>query len=367
MNWTIVRYIALVAWCISATGCTICQLARRTVWQEPAAYSWKHDRRHSTETYLQWANTELAEEASRCPDLFGNPDYVMGFRDGFVDFVWAGGTGEPPPIPPRQFWNVMLRSPDGKTRANLWFDGYRHGAAVARDGGYRDLGTIRSSLVGFANAREEFSFPPMMDEMAAPDAPQAWQDGEMLPEPPAAAPLLPSPFESGDAPADNAAAGPAAESAPASTPAPEEAPFQDDPQPPPAETEYQPLSMDAAIRAQHVNPQHDATANVTSLQKPEAGEFGVQPAILLKEKHDDGDNLESDSSGNHSVSTVKFVEERRDNETESASSYRGEESQRQSQAATIAQRAFHRNSFRGWTRSGSAASASSSQLRVLDE
>ncbi|HEX2473432.1 MAG TPA: hypothetical protein VHK01_01725, partial [Lacipirellulaceae bacterium] len=310
MNWTVVQNIALVACCVSAMGCTICQQARRTLWQEPAAYSWKHDRRRSAEAYLLWANAELAEEASRCPDLFGDPDYIMGFRDGFVDFVWAGGTGEPPPIPPRQFWNVMLRSPNGKARANLWFDGYRHGAAVARDGGYRDLGRVHSSLVGFTSQREQLPFLPMMDEIAAPDAPQAWQEGEVLPEPPAAAPSLPSPFESGDAPADDAAADPAAESVPASTPVLEETPFQDDPQAPAAETGDQPLSMDAAPSEQHVNPQHEATAQVeTSLQAPEADEFDVQPAILLKEKQDNGSNFESDSSGNQPVSTVKFVED----------------------------------------------------------
>jgi hypothetical protein len=349
-------------------GCTICQQARRTLWQEPAAYSWKHDRRRSSEAYLQWANAELAEESNRCPELFGNPDYVMGFRDGFVDFVWAGGTGEPPPIPPRQFWNVMLRSPDGKSRANLWFDGYRHGAAMARDGGYRDLGRVHSSLVGFANQREQLPFLPMMDEMAAPDAPHAWQQGEMLPEPPSTAPSLPSPFENGDAPAGDTSAEPAVESAPTGSPAVDETPFQDDTQPPPAEIDDQPLSMDAATPEKRFNPQHEATAkNEISLQEPEAGEFDVLPAILLKDKQDYESNLESDSTANHPVSTVKFVEEPGDSETESALACRGEESQRQSGAATTARRAFHRNRFRGWTRSETSDLGSNSQVRVLTE
>jgi hypothetical protein len=347
-------------------GCTICQQARRTLWEEPAAYSWKHDRRRSAEAYLQWANAELAEEASRCPDLFGNPDYVMGFRDGFVDFVWAGGTGEPPPVPPRPFWNVMLRSPDGKARANQWFDGYRHGADVARDRGYRDLGTVHSSLVGFANRRDPLTYPPLMNGIPAPDAAQPWQESEPLPQPSGAAPQQPSPFESDAAPEDDSAGDPATESGPATTPAVEETPFQDDPQAPSAESDDQPLSLDAAANEPHLEPPHEVTENnKTSSQEPETGEFDVQPAILLNENQATGSNLESASTVNHPLSTVKFTEKPSDSEAD-ASPHCGQQSQRVAGATNAARRAIRRNSFRGWTRSGTATSASHSQLRVLD-
>jgi hypothetical protein len=358
MNWTIVRYIALVAWCMSTMGCTICQLARRTIWQEPAAYSWKHDRRRSSETYLQWANAELAEQASRCPDLFGDPDYVMGFRDGFIDFVWAGGTGEPPPVPPRQFWNVMLRSPDGKVRAELWFDGYRHGSAVARDGGYRDLGRVHSSLVGYAHGAQHLTFPPAMDGMPALDPPQQWQDGEVLPDPPFAAPSLPPPFKIDNTPAQESAATPAEESAPTSIPASEDTPFQDDPQRTPAETDDQPLSLDAATPAQHVYPQQEVPAqNEALLHEAEAGEFDVLRAILVKGDHDDATPNESYSTNHRPASTVKFAVESSDGEANSAST----------NFHRAAHRQVNRHNFRGWTRSGAPESASSSKLRVLQE
>src|SRR5262245_40493593 len=32
--------------------------------------------------------------------------YADGFRQGFVDYLNAGGTGEPPPVPPRKYWGV---------------------------------------------------------------------------------------------------------------------------------------------------------------------------------------------------------------------------------------------------------------------
>src|SRR4029079_17454825 len=65
------------------------------------------------------------------------------------------GTGEPPPVPPRQYWNAILRTEHGKQRANQWFEGYRHGARVARDGDFREMGIVHSSASGVpSNAGE---------------------------------------------------------------------------------------------------------------------------------------------------------------------------------------------------------------------
>jgi hypothetical protein len=122
------------------------------MWYEPKAFSWKHDRRRSVEVYRQWAEQAWREESVNCPEMAGASDYILGFTDGFVDYVYGGGNGEPPPVPPRHFWNVMLRSPEGKQRADQWFAGYRHGARTARAGGFRDLGTVRSTLFGLGDS-----------------------------------------------------------------------------------------------------------------------------------------------------------------------------------------------------------------------
>jgi hypothetical protein len=153
---------------------------------EPEAFSWKHDRQRSTEVYEQWAERVWGEESANCPEMASERDYYLGFRDGFVDYVWAGGNGEPPPVPPRHLWNVMRRSPDGKRRADLWFDGYRHGARVARIGGYREMGTIRTSLVGLTHDAHDMGYPndamgPQLPGRIEPVPPE-----QVLPEPPVA-------------------------------------------------------------------------------------------------------------------------------------------------------------------------------------
>jgi hypothetical protein len=165
------------------------------MWHEPAAYSWKHDRKRSVEVYQEWAERAWLEIVGECPELVGNLDYALGFRDGFVDYVYAGGNGEPPPVPPRQYWNVMLRSPEGKQLADLWFAGYRHGAQIARDGGYRDLGTIRTSLVSAAEPFDQSLYAPMLGEPHGERMDSYGSQPESVPDPRAASdsPALPAP------------------------------------------------------------------------------------------------------------------------------------------------------------------------------
>jgi hypothetical protein len=174
---------ALIVCCAAFSGCTVCQNFKRTMWHEPAAFSWKHDRRLSVEVYREWAGRAWQQASLDCPQMLSDNDYALGFRDGFVDYVYAGGNGEPPPVPPRPYWNVMLRSPEGKQRADRWFAGYRHGAQSARVGGYRELGTIRTSLVGAAEPFDTSLYTPQLAAPQGADAVGAGLPKESLPEP----------------------------------------------------------------------------------------------------------------------------------------------------------------------------------------
>jgi hypothetical protein len=349
MNWTLFIYGALALWGVSATGCNLCYNAMRTVWYEPKAYSWKHDRRRSIESYSLWADAALADEASRCPDRFGEPDYIMGFRDGFVDFVYLGGTGEPPPVPPRQFWNVMLRSPEGNERANLWFDGYRHGAAVARDGGYRELGRVRSSLAGIASGPQYAAYPSPIDGTEAYGADESLPYGEMLPELPADAPRT-TPAEGRDAELPEPENEPQSLPAPRNTPAVVEPPFRDDPEPPADENgRDQPLSMNAPALHEQAAQQQARTADGDTPLAADVEHFGVQPAILLNEETDG--RREAIVIQKSPASTMRFVNEQTKDEP---------------LATTIgvgrAGREVRRTSFRGWSRRITADSTSSYQI-----
>jgi hypothetical protein len=87
-----------------------------------------------------WA-TARAEADDYQHDPF-SPDERRGFIDGYVDYLEAGGTGEPPALPPRKYWKAVYNTPQGRLAVQHWFQGYEFGAAMAKLSGHRQLVTI---------------------------------------------------------------------------------------------------------------------------------------------------------------------------------------------------------------------------------
>jgi hypothetical protein len=96
----------------------------------------------------QWASQAWNAECQAHPGWTWSEDHACGFRDGFEEYLWHGGNGEPPPLPPVKYRAVQYQTPQGYQAIEEWFAGYRHGAAVAHQGGYRNLVTGPSSLHG---------------------------------------------------------------------------------------------------------------------------------------------------------------------------------------------------------------------------
>jgi hypothetical protein len=130
-----------------SVGCTPWTLARRTLFTELHEYPRVTDGRLSSRQYTRWAKAEWREYASQHPDVSHSSDYVSGFMHGFTCQVRAGGTTDPPPVPPRRYWRVGYRNDRGDQAIQDWYAGYRHGAQTARDNGYRDRATVPSSLL----------------------------------------------------------------------------------------------------------------------------------------------------------------------------------------------------------------------------
>ncbi len=180
------RFIPHVTLCLAALllgiaqaagCCSPCFLAGRTLIGEPSRYSVRVDRKRSLTLYRTWAEQHWQQEAGSCAsDCPLTADYHAGFVTGFVDYVYAGGSGEPSPVPPREYWKVSQSSPQGKQRVNQWFAGYRHGARLAHEGGYREAGTIQLSL---AESSENVPWEPTSGETATATTPQE----ESLPTP----------------------------------------------------------------------------------------------------------------------------------------------------------------------------------------
>jgi hypothetical protein len=74
-------------------------------------------------------------------------DYAVGFKQGFTDYVEMGGCGNAPPTPPPHYRTLHYQTPQGHHAIEEWYAGFRHGAAVAREGGYRQFIIVPSSTV----------------------------------------------------------------------------------------------------------------------------------------------------------------------------------------------------------------------------
>jgi hypothetical protein len=94
----------------------------------------------------RWADEAWQTACAEHPSLAQDSDYAAGFKDGFVEHVWRGGNGEPPPLPPLKYRALRYQTPAGYQAIESWFNGYRQGAFAAAHGGYRDLVTGPSSL-----------------------------------------------------------------------------------------------------------------------------------------------------------------------------------------------------------------------------
>jgi hypothetical protein len=162
-----------------------------------------------------WAK-ECWQRICRCKrGAVFSQDYACGFEDGFVTYVWHGGCGEPPPVPPKKYRKARYRTPEGCRAIEQWFAGFRHGVAVARENGFRRLVTGPSSLPPLPSPGPDMPPPPppgavsqpvpapgpQLEELPLPHTvPESSEGDKPLPASPelgpaAAGNLVPVPFE----------------------------------------------------------------------------------------------------------------------------------------------------------------------------
>ena len=148
----------------------------------------------------------LADDAWAEASNIGGPyskHYARGFREGFIDFLNDGGhvsLGDVPLVPPRSYWRVFYQSPEGNLAIRDWYDGWRHGVAMARQSGYRDLTVLPTTVpVLDDGGKDGVSREPRRPEPPAP-LPQPKEEPtvppvvepEMPTRPPVADPPKPS-------------------------------------------------------------------------------------------------------------------------------------------------------------------------------
>jgi hypothetical protein len=139
------RMLLLLGLGAAVPGCTPLANVAKVCFCQPAAYCLGMDEWVSKCHDAALAEDAWAQYQAYQPDACYSDDFVDGFKAGFADYLYAGGTGEPPPVPPRTYWKAQYESPLGQQMMQDWFTGFRQGSAVARASGYREAITVPAS------------------------------------------------------------------------------------------------------------------------------------------------------------------------------------------------------------------------------
>ncbi len=170
------KTMVLLCCCGWLSGCSIVGTATHNVLTEIHQHQEDHaeHRRNADLATQAWAEYQAGHAATALSDAFAD-----GFQAGFADYLYAGGTGEPPALPPRHYWKVGYESAAGHQAMEDWFAGFRAGANVARDSGYRRWTVLPTS----ANcpAAETVTVPPAL--LPAPVSPPVLQEPLPSPQP----------------------------------------------------------------------------------------------------------------------------------------------------------------------------------------
>jgi hypothetical protein len=145
----------------------------------------------------RWAEQAWAETCAADGAEPRSPDYAAGFKDGFAEYLFRGGNGEPPLVASLCYRGARYQTPQGYQAIQDWFTGYRHGASVAKKSGAREWITGPSSL----RAATPGPAPPV----APAPPPEGQPDQTAKPRPQ----VLPPPHPIPDAMPPKKSAGPA--------------------------------------------------------------------------------------------------------------------------------------------------------------
>jgi hypothetical protein len=148
--------------------------------------------------FRKLAKQAWAEVQGNCPQHF-SADYACGFQDGFVDYLYAGGCGEPTTQLPKRYLRFHEQKTHGCQGLLDWYAGFRHGAAVAHHSGLR-----KSLVIALPPPPAPHPLPPAPPPLVGAVGPQSGPhlDPANLPMPKKDEPQAPSKEKStGNAPA----------------------------------------------------------------------------------------------------------------------------------------------------------------------
>jgi hypothetical protein len=125
-----------------------------------------------------WTQFENAD-----PEHIYTVHFARGFKEGYVDYLHAGGTGEPPVAPPWRYRKVGYETLEGVQAIGDWFAGFRQGSYAAYATGYREFVVLPVAVLGMpaAYASQAAAQPAPVEQVLPP--PQVMPEEKPMPAP----------------------------------------------------------------------------------------------------------------------------------------------------------------------------------------
>jgi hypothetical protein len=130
---------------LACSGCTLIEHGSHVLLIDPMHFSPRQSLLLTKIKNHHEAERICSEVLCELPDDSTTPDFQAGFRAGYADFLTYGGDGRPPLLPPRKYWRVRGRSPEGRRAEQDWFAGFAAGAAHAEMSERREFATVSST------------------------------------------------------------------------------------------------------------------------------------------------------------------------------------------------------------------------------
>jgi hypothetical protein len=92
--------------------------------------------------YRHLAGAAWREFQADDPEHADSADFAKGFKQGFADYLDAGGDSSRGRLPPQRYWKTRYQTPEGRSAIDSWFAGFKAGAQAAKASGYRDYVVI---------------------------------------------------------------------------------------------------------------------------------------------------------------------------------------------------------------------------------
>ncbi len=138
MRFTLV--LALVGSSFLCAGCALIEDTGRNFALVTGRCIEEARERHRDRRWAEEAWAQVSQENPR------STDYAKGFKEGFTDYLYAGGNGDPPIMAPPCYRRLRYQTQEGYLAVQQWFAGYRHGAAEAQARGLREFVVGPSAL-----------------------------------------------------------------------------------------------------------------------------------------------------------------------------------------------------------------------------